>query len=179
MRGMLRTVKWETILSVKENISYRVSFYTDMLIFVGAFIAIYYMGIGSVFSAFYEVDQQTGQILVLIGYIFWQNASAALGASSSIIRNELSIGVFETRMQSEYRVSVIILVKTLVFILIDCCSYVLIMIFCAMTMGFRLEDIGTVMLSVLLSLPAILGMYGIGLILGGMSVKQKNWGLLL
>ncbi|MDD6441530.1 MAG: hypothetical protein PUG71_05370 [bacterium] len=176
MRGLWNAVKWETILSVKENISYKTSFYTDMMIFVGAFIAIYYMGVSSVFSSFYQVNREMGQILVLIGYIFWQNASAALGASSSIIHGELSRGSFEIRMQSVYRVPAIVFAKTVVTILIDCFSYLFIMLFCAVTMGFKVENIYIVMISVLLSFPSILGMYGIGLILGGISVKQKKLG---
>lgn len=176
MKGLITAIKWETILSVKENISYKISFYTDMMIFVGTFIAIYYMGISSAFSSVYQVNQATGQILVLIGYIFWQNASAALGASSSIIRNELSLGLFEIRMQSKYRVSTIIFAKMVVLILIDCFSYLLIMLFCTLTLGFRVSNVLTIFLSILVSFPSILGMFGIGLILGGMSIKQKKLG---
>lgn len=176
MKGLMSAVKWETILSIKESISYRVSFYMDMMIFVGAFLVIYYMGIGSAFSSFYEVNRVTGQTLVLIGYIFWQNASAALGASSSIIQAELARGLFEVRMQSKYKVSVVIFAKTLVMIVVDCFSYLLIMLFSAVTVGFEVKNIYAVLLSILLSIPSILGMYGIGLILGGISVKQKRLG---
>ena len=61
-------------------------------------------------------------------------------------------------------------------IVVDCFSYLLIMMFSAVTVGFEVKNIYAVLLSILLSIPSILGMYGIGLILGGISVKQKRLG---
>lgn len=176
MKGLLNAIKWEAKLSMKEYISYRTSFVVDMVIFIGMFLLVYYMGIGSAFANVYQVDAGTGGILMLIGYIFWQNASSALGSSSSIIRSELAEGIFELRMQSRYHVSAVIFAKVLLTILFDCASYVGIMIFCWFVGSFQVGDIWTVVSSVVISIPSIIGMYGFGLILGGMSVREKKLG---
>lgn len=104
MRGFFNAIKWELILDIKEYIRYRFGLLSDFIIFTGTFIAIYFFGVSSGFAAFYDVSEAGGSILMLIGYIFWQNSSAALGYTSALIEGEAEVGVFEMRLQSRFSI---------------------------------------------------------------------------
>ncbi len=79
MKGIINAIKWEVILDFKEYLRYRIGLLMDFIIFTGTFIVIYFMGINEGFASFYNTSGNTGNVLVLIGYIFWQNSASALG----------------------------------------------------------------------------------------------------
>ncbi len=102
MTNYFNAVKWEIVLDTKEYLRYRIGLLTDFFIFTGTFLAVYFMGVGQIFASFYNTSETGGHVLVLIGYIFWQNASTALGYCVSSISSETSQGIFETRLQFKY-----------------------------------------------------------------------------
>ena len=97
MKTYLNAIKWEMILDIKEYTRYRIGLLSDFIVFTCTFIAIYFFGMSSILSAFYGTNEAGGSILMLIGYIFWQNSSAALGYLSGTIANETELGIFEMR----------------------------------------------------------------------------------
>lgn len=179
MKAYINAIKWEIILDIKEYIRYRMGLVSDIIVFTSTFIAIYFFGVSSGLSAFYQTSENKGSILMLIGYIFWQNASAALGYLSGTIANETELGIFEMRLQSKFAVEGILFCRLLISCIIHVITYVGIIVFCGIVVGYDARDIWVIFLSILLSFPALMGMYGLGLILGCVSVIEKNVGSLI
>ena len=176
MKGFFCAVKWETILSFKEYTQYKIGLFMDFLIFTGTFIAVYMFGVGSAFSNFYALDGVQGSVLVIIGYVFWQNASAALGYCTNAISRETSQGIFEVRMQSRYPLEGVLFSQLLAASIIHIITYVGIILFGEIMVGFSFEDICFILLAILLSFVTIIGMYGIGLIFAGIALIEKKIG---
>ena len=58
-------------------------------------------------------------------------------------------------------------------------TYVGIILFCGVLIGYNGRDVFVIFLSILLSFPALIGMYGVGLIFGCISILEKNVGSLI
>ena len=179
MKEYLNAIKWEAILDLKEYARYRTGLLMDFIVFTGTFIAIYYFGVSNGFSSFYNTSEASGSILVLIGYIFWQNSCAALGYLSETISYETARGIFEIRLQSKFALQGILFCRLFVSCLIHIVTYIGIIAFCGIAIGFNGRDVLIIFLSILLSFPALIGMYGIGLIFACISVIEKNVGSLI
>ena len=176
MRGFFNAIKWEMILDLKEYTRYKVSLLMDIVVFTGTFIIIYFLGVSEGFSAFYNIDEKSGNVLVLIGYVFWQKASAALGYCSGTITGETELGIFEIRLQSKYPVEIILFFRLLVSNLIHIVTYVGIFLYSIIVFKCDVSDLLYMIQAVLVSIPCLIGMYGIGLVLGSISVREKNIG---
>jgi len=179
MKTYLNAIKWEMILDIKEYTRYRIGLLSDFIVFTCTFIAIYFFGMSSILSAFYGTNEAGGSILMLIGYIFWQNSSAALGYLSGTIANETELGIFEMRLQSKFSVEGILFCRLLISCIVHVVTYVGIIVFCGVLIGYNGRDVFVIFLSILLSFPALIGMYGVGLIFGCISILEKNVGSLI
>lgn len=179
MKKYFNVIKWEVILSFKEYMRYRIGLIMDFIIFTGIFIGIYFFNISEGFSSVYNISDAHAKILVLIGYIFWQNSTAALGYCTQTISSETSRGIFEMRLQSKYSMQSIWFFRLLISCFIHLVTYLGIIIFGSIFVGFHSWDIMMILLSILMSFIALIGMYGIGLIFGSFSVREKNVGALI
>lgn len=178
MKKYLNVIRWEMILAFKEYSRYRWGLLSDLLVFSGTFIAIYFFGVSSGFESFYLTNAGAANILVLIGYIFWQNSSAALGYCTSSITHESIRGIFEIRLQSKYPLEGVLFCRLISSCLVHLVTYVGIILFCGFCVGYNMRDILIIFLSILVSYPAIVGMYGMGLILGSVAICEKKVGSL-
>lgn len=179
MKGYLNAIKWEAILDFKEYARYRIGLLMDFIVFTGTFIAIYYLGISDGFTSFYNISENQGKILVLIGYIFWQSSSAALGYITGTISSETSLGIFEVRLQSKYSMESILFCRLLISSTIHLITYIGIIAFGGIVTGYNGWDILIIFLCIILTLPALFGMYGMGLIFGSICICEKNVGSLI
>lgn len=172
-------IKWEMILDTKEYLQYRIGLFMDFLVFTGTFIAVYFMGSSQGFVSFYNTSEAGGYILVLIGYIFWQNASAALGYCVGTVSDETSHGIFEIRLQSKFHMEGILFIKLVISCLIHLITYIGIIIFGNAIIGYSSGDLQIIILAIAVSLFSLVGMYGIGLIFGSICICEKKVGSLI
>lgn len=108
MKGFLNAVFQEVRLDLKESLQYRTSLLSDAAIFVGSFLAAFFLGSGSSLTSFYRADATQGIMLLLIGYLFWGNSSAALGYCTGTLQGEMERGIFEMRLQSRYPLTLLL-----------------------------------------------------------------------
>ena len=179
MRDYFNAVKWEIILDIKEYLRYRIGLLMDFIIFTGTFIAVYFMGVNQGFAAFYNTNEAGGHVLLLIGYIFWQNASAALGYCVSSISSETSRGIFEVRLQSKYAMESILFFRLVVRCLIHLVTYAGILLFSNAVIGYSMKDIGVIILAILISLLSLVGMFGMGMVFASICICEKKVGSLV
>ena len=108
MKGFLNAVFQEVRLDLKASLQYRTGLLTDAAIFVGSFLAAFFLGSGSSLTSFYRADTTQGIMLLLIGYLFWGNSSAALGYCTGTLQGEMERGIFEMRLQSRYPLTLLL-----------------------------------------------------------------------
>lgn len=164
------------IIELLTLFRYRKSIVSDIITFLAIYIGIVAFSDATTFSNFYHVKSDDGPVLLLIGYIFWSFSNMALGYSSSVISSDAKTGMLEVRLQSILPYGVLTFIPVLLTILE---STILLFIVCLLSVIIGFIDFGSipfVFLSILMTIPAIIGMHGIGLILGGWTLKEKNIG---
>ena len=172
-------IKEEFIVDFKKVLSYKLSFMTDLFIFAAVIISIFISGVDASYAESFNVDAFSGKMLVLIGFISWQVSTMALGWSSINIRSQSLSGTLELKMQSKYPLELMIFIEMLTYLIFSCISLTLIYTLFIFTEVNNVGDIKFVLLSYLIAFPGVIGMYGIGLILGGISLRQKEVGNLV
>ena len=180
MKGFLNAVFQEVRLDLKESLQYRPGLLTDAAIFVGSFLAAFFLGSGSSLTSFYRADATQGIMLLLIGYLFWGNSSAALGYCTGTLQGEMERGIFEMRLQSRYPLTLLLFCRLLASTLLHFLVYGILLAAAALLTGSSPADGGFLFFSLLLLfLPCLAGMYGMGLIAGAVSLRAKKTGSLI
>ena len=176
MRGYYNMMKTEMILDFKELSRYKVSIVSDFLLFTLMYIAIYYFNANTAFSSFYSLNETEGKVLVLIGYIFWQMSSTALGFSSSTIKNDANKGILELELQSKFNIIFIMLIQLFTYMVYSILSVLGIFLFMMITGNTSMQDLKMIFVSYIYCIPSVIGMFGMGLIMGGITLIQKSVG---
>ena len=179
MNGFLNAVFQEARLDLKESLQYRTGLLTDASIFVASFLAAFFLGSGSSLISFYRADAAQGVMLLLIGYLFWGNSSAALGYCTGTLQGEMERGIFEMRLQSRYPLTLLLFCRLLASTLLHFLVYGVLLSAAALLTGSSPADGGFLIFSLLLFLPCLAGMYGMGLIAGAVSLRAKKTGSLI
>ena len=164
MKGFLNAVFQEVRLDLKESLQYRTGLLTDAAIFVGSFLAAFFLGSGSSLTSFYRADATQGIMLLLIGYLFWGNSSAALGYCTGTLQGEMERGIFEMRLQSRYPLTLLLVCRLRASTLLHFLLYGILLAAAALLTGSSPADGGFLFFSLLLFLPCLAGMYGLCLL---------------
>ena len=144
-------------LDLKESLQYRTGLLTDAAIFVGSFLAAFFLGSGSSLTSFYRADATQGIMLLLIGYLFWGNSSAALGYCTGTLQGEMERGIFEMRLQSRYPLTLLLFCRLLASTLLHFLVYGVLLAAAALLTGSSPADGGFLFFSLLLFLPSACG----------------------
>ncbi|MDD7305279.1 MAG: ABC transporter [Peptoniphilaceae bacterium] len=175
----INLIKTELILDIKKITSYKVSFLTDILIFAMVLFSVFITGLDSAFSRSYGININSGKMIVLIGFIFWQISTTALGWSSANIRGQSISGTLELKMQSKYSAELLLFIEMITYLIISFLSFFIIFIIFVLSMKGDFKDIIYILISYLVAIPALIGMYGMGLFMGGIALKEKEVGSLI
>lgn len=176
---LLNLIKCELKLDLKRLMSYRVSLISDIVIFATVIITTFLAGLDYYYASTFDLDLLSGKMLVLIGFIFWQISSTALGWSSYSVRNETASGTFELKMQSKFPVELMLFIEMLTYVFFSFVSLAIIFMASVLFFGGDFSEVLYILLSYVVALPAVIGMFGIGLILGGISLREKQIGNLV
>lgn len=155
---------------------YKKSLISDIIIFVSVYICILVFSETSSFADYYNLSSDGGPTLLLIGYIFWSFSSVALGFSSTVISSDARTGMLEVKLQGILPYYLQIFLSVMVSAIETIIILVIISLFSVLINLINLSSLYFVFVSIVLSIPSIIGMFGIGLILGGLSLKEKNIG---
>lgn len=175
---ILRACWYEFKLAILRSIRYRVGFVSDILIFSVVFFIILFTNDGQGLSLAYNASESDAKVMLLIGYIFWLFSSTALGDSSNVISNEATAGTLETKLLSAVPVPALLLARLasgLIYAMVSMTCVLLLAGIFGWLQGVRAFAL---ILALLVYIPSIFGMFGIGLILGGISLHHKRVGML-
>ncbi len=174
--GLANLIKTELKLDLKQMLGYRASVISDLVIYAAAIISIFAVGLDGAFARAFGTDASSGTMLVLIGVVFWQISTTALGWCNGTIRGQMMTGSLELKMQSRYPVPLMIFIEMLTYLLLSFLSLMVFFVILMLFTGGSLREFYFIPLSYLTAIPGIVGMYGIGLIIGGFSLKVKETG---
>ncbi|MDB60172.1 ABC transporter, partial [Listeria monocytogenes] len=166
--------------TLKANIlilfKYKKNLVSELIMFTGVYLAILMLNDSSAVIKFYNASVAEGPILLLIGYMFWAFSDMALSYTSNWISTDAKVGLLEPKVQSILPYSLqsflLLLVSILETILI--LFVVVIISICADKINW--SQVPFIFLSVIILLPSVIGMFGMGLVFGGLAVKEKNLG---
>lgn len=155
---------------------YKKNLISDILIFVAIYLGIITFSDFTSFSSFYNINSSDGPILLLIGYIFWSFSSVAFGYASSVIIGDSRSGMLEVKVQGIVPYYINILCSVFVTIIESIIILCIVLLISLLKNLIDISNIGLILVTVVFSIPSILGMFGVGLILGGMALKEKSIG---
>ena len=176
MRGYYNMLKTQIILDFKELFRYKINIISDFMLFTLMYIAIFYFNASTAFSSFYSLSETEGEVLVLVGYIFWQMSSTALGFSSSTIKCEADKGILELKLQSKFNIIFIMFIQLFSYMVYSILSILGIFLFMIIIGNTSIHELKMIFLSYIYCIPSVIGMFGMGLIIGGIALIQKSVG---
>ena len=172
----LQLIWQETKMTFRSIWRYKVNMISDLLILVGAFILSYFFKNNSALMNAYQVNQDQSNYLFFIGYVFWQFGSLSLGYSTSMIAGNSKNGLLELQAQGFLSMSALYFLKLLISIVSDFLILITITAFMFFSIDFSAREFMYIIYAILWSFPSIVGMYGIGLILSAISLREKSVG---
>ena len=176
MEKYLQLICQETKMTFKSIWRYKVSMISDLVILVGTFFMAYFLKNNTWLMNAYEASQDQSNYLFFIGYVFWQFGSLSLGFCTTMISGNSRNGMLELQAQSFVSMPILYFFKLLINILSDFLIIITITVFMVFAMDFNLREFIYIIYAILWSLPSIVGMYGIGLILSALSLREKSVG---
>ncbi|MDO4289068.1 MAG: ABC transporter permease [Eubacterium sp.] len=172
MKNKIDAFLCEYTLCVKRQLRYKMSWVSDIILFTIVFYAIFIL-----FGSEDATTQQT--INTFIGYIYWQISSICLGISASAVREDAMIGMLEMKIMSKVPMTVLLFAKLMASLLAEITSIVAVTVIAAFFWSYGAAEIFQILCSLLIYLPSLFGMFGFGLIFGGLALKEKNLGQLI
>lgn len=179
MRKLFNALKYETILGVKSHLRYKVGFVSDFIVFFAIYLSVLFFGTGASMGESYGITDISGRVFALIGVIFWQFSIITLGFSTSMIENAFSRGTLELRLQSIISPISLIFVRGIIPVFSGVVTLVPVLLISYVHFDLLSQDLIKLFLSVVVVIPSIIGMFGMGLIISGLTLKEKNIGQFL
>lgn len=169
MQKYLELLKNQIILDIKERLCYRINLISDLVLFTLIYVAVFYLAASGESTA-------ESRFLTLLGYIFWQFNAMALGYSTSTIRLEASRGTLELYIQSKYSIILLMGIRLMISLMISAVTMSGILVFSIAVHILNFSNLVFFLKALVLIVPSIIGMYGIGLMIGAVGLGEKNTG---
>lgn len=171
---MWRAVFWEIKMDISSTLRYRFGIITDILIYSGLLIFFLMSNSGKTYQDTYHYENY--KELLVIGYLAWIYAVTAITSISQIVSGELRQGTFYKKYNSIYPLQVLLLGRMTAALLIQSIVVVIVVLAAIVFGNITISIQPFVILPIVIS---TIGMYGIGLIVAGMSIFHKRTGSIL
>lgn len=174
MIGMLRALAWDIKMQILSAWRYKFSVISDIVVFSLLMIFFLTSRTGTSFSEKYMVSDY--KALLLAGHIAWTLSISAISSVGNEVSSELSKGTFYRKMHSKYPLAVLYLGDLIASFVIQIFVIVCLLIIAKVFWNVSITFSFTIIIALIINL---LGMYGIGLIVGGLSVRYKRIGAIV
>ena len=179
MRKYATTLAAEIRMNLVEMLSYRFSFITDILIMLGLYTVIIYTDSGYRLTQYYSTSldlMPQAKVIILLGYISWILCNAGLTVITNSIRTEAIKGTLEQKFMAIVPFWWLLLGDTLGSVIVALTEIILIILVAGLVFHtpilFSLSVIPPMLVS-------FIGMYGIFLIVGALTLRKKKIGQLV
>lgn len=176
MKKYLSIIKYEMLITIREQYQYKVQLFSEVIMFVFIYLAGIISNWESAFVVEWGVTKDTGVKLVFIGYTIWQIGIIALGYSSSIVKNEANQGILELKQQSIFPYRLLLFIRMCINVLTSIVLFLIISLVMMLVYGYEFGEYIRCCRSISFGLLSIFGMFGIGLLFGAITLHEKNIG---
>lgn len=167
----MKIVLSECITTLKRESRYRLQFFSDLLFFTFVIILFLSSQTGTSFSIQYDTSTQFAPTLLLFGYITWTFSSISVAKIAYAIQNDRFIGVFYQKLFSSVPLWVIYLGRLLSSIILQAFSATILIIIAVLIFKVPFAITPIMVLALLVNM---IGIYGIGLIIGGLAIYLQR-----
>jgi len=158
-------------LELSSTLRYRFSVFSDILVF-SVLLAFFLMSkTGSTYAS--EYNYVNYKSMVLFGYLAWTLAITALTSSIGSISAELTRGTFYRKLQSPCNMMVLLFAELVSSILIE---LIVISVLILISRVFFDTKLAVTIVGIIAIIICTIGMFGIGLIVGGLTILFKRIG---
>ncbi|MGV8984519.1 ABC transporter permease [Clostridium sp.] len=171
----LNAICAEIKISLESTWSYKMNFISDILFIGGLYIALLFMNTGTSLGTYYGSPEESKSLL-LIGYILWSFSILAINLVSSNIEAEATRGTLEQKLTSIIPLYILMIGRLISGMLIELVELAIILI--SSVLIFHV-GISVNLKAIIILLITIAGMYGMGLMFGGLTLKFKNIGRIM
>lgn len=165
----LRGIFEEYKIQILGTFSYRFGIISDILVFGILQVFLFFANTGSSLSGVYSYSNS--KELLLVGYITWMLSCACISNIGGDVKNEMAIGTFYHKLNASVPIHILYIGKLLASLttqIITTGTLIIISItFFKVDLSFDLPVILTILI-------CMVGMYGIGLAIGGFAVYYKQ-----
>lgn len=169
--GTIRVLYWEIKMDFLETFRYRFGLITDLVVYLVLITIFILSDSGKGYVEVYEYENY--KAMVLLGYIAWIYASSAVSDVSGYMSAELVRGTFYKKLLSKYSLQTLFFGLFISSVLLE--TVVIIVVTAFSTIIFQIK-LSINLLQVMAILIGTIGMYGIGLIIAGLSMYFKRTG---
>lgn len=181
INDLIQLINVELYTDFKTRWKYKAESISDFVVLTGIYLAVMLLSSSSVMNAHYHT--RYGSSLVLIGYLFWNTGVTAMDVSSQGIRGDAQIGILESTLQSKFSIWFTGLIRSWVANVFMFAYLIIIIVISNFFLSLSIKSILFIIVSAFaFSLVSNVGMYGVGLLFGAMSLKFKRpgqWATLL
>lgn len=171
---MLRAIFWEIRMDISSTFRYRFGIVTDIVIYSVLLIFFLISNSGKSYQDVYHYDNY--KELLVVGYLAWIYAVTAITSISQIVSGELRQGTFYKKYNSVYPLQALLFGRMIAALIIQ--SIVVLIVLLAAVL-FGNIAIGIQPFAIAAVIISTIGMYGIGLVVAGMSIFYKKIGSIL
>lgn len=167
----LRILLEEVRVKLLETISYKVDFIGQIVIISCMYIMIMFFNAQENMRSYYNVGKDMSSTMILIGYIFWTFSMNVLNSIGTEIEKEAVKGTLEQKFMSILPYEVLIIGDFIASILTHIIVVAVLILISKILFNIKvLIDI----VSIIYLLICLVGMYGMSLCLGAMSLYGKK-----
>lgn len=171
---MIRAIGWEIKMDITSTFRYRFGMVTDIVIYSVLLIFFLLSNSGMSYQDVYHYDNY--KELLVVGYLAWIYAVTAITSIAQIVSGELRQGTFYKKYNSVYPLQALLFGRMTAALMIQSIVVLVVLLatalFGKLMIGIQPFAIGAVLISTI-------GMYGIGLMIAGMSIFYKKIGSIL
>ena len=171
-----RLMGLEFIANAKELVQYRKSVISEILSFFVAFILIRGFSDLQYFADTYGATGTEAVLHILTGFAFWNFGNVAMSYAATVITGDARTGLLENKAQAIVPYYLLVFSDMLVSLFVGMATFMLAEGYLMLTGQLLWGDLLPSLVIFPFMLPAIIGMYGIGLIFGGIAFKEKTIG---
>lgn len=176
MNKNLRVALLDIKYNLKAYCTYRFAFFSDLGIFTILFGGILFARFGSLNASAYIREGVNEGGLFLMGYLLWQYASAAISSAGNMVRNECMAGTIQHKLMSDVPLSVLFFSNYISMIVTQTMVVLALCLFARFAIGIQMVFS---VFNILVMLIALVGMFAIGMMVGGAALKVKRTGSLV
>jgi len=156
-------------INICEYVSYKFGIISDILVFGVLQVFLFFANTGSSLSNVYSYSDS--KELLLVGYITWMLSCACISHIGGDVKNEMAVGTFYQKINASVPIHILYIGKLLASLttqIITICTLIIISnVFFGVNISISFPVIFTILI-------CMVGMYGIGLAIGGFAVYYKQ-----